>query len=239
MAGNLISESGQWFAAHAPARCGTEKGRNFRPVVVFFLRTIPRRKSALVLPWAEAKLKATISGQPRADQIMSRRNPAQRLNARRARSHAGSLTKWALSLALAGSLLSCPTTAPADPVSDFFRRLGDTIVNGPKRERARREAKSKPHRSRDDERGAHETGPDTSPSPTPAPIPTPEPVRAAVAVPAIRGERKDLRYGVPVPQQPGLVRSPWSPQEGLVDVSGFPSGTEVTDPFSGKTFLTP
>ena len=45
------------------------------------------------------------------------------------------MMKRVLSLALAASLFTCLTTAQADPVADFFRRLGDTIVNGPKREK--------------------------------------------------------------------------------------------------------
>jgi hypothetical protein len=48
-----------------------------------------------------------------------------------------------------------------------------------------------------------------------------------------------MPYGIPVPNKPGFVTSPYAPKSGLVDVRGFPSGTEVTDPYTGKTFLTP
>lgn len=49
----------------------------------------------------------------------------------------------------------------------------------------------------------------------------------------------ELPYGTPVPGKPGFVTSPHSPNAGYVDVRGFPPGTEVKDPYSGKTFLVP
>lgn len=51
--------------------------------------------------------------------------------------------------------------------------------------------------------------------------------------------RADLPYGVPVPGRAGFVFSPYSPSGGYVDVRGFPSGTAVKDPYTGKLFLTP
>ncbi len=52
-------------------------------------------------------------------------------------------------------------------------------------------------------------------------------------------QKRDLPYGVAVPNRPGLVTSPYAPDQGYVDVSAFPSSTEVLDPFTGKIFRTP
>jgi hypothetical protein len=42
----------------------------------------------------------------------------------------------------------------------------------------------------------------------------------------------------PVPDKPGLVFNPFNPSE-YIDVSGYPSGSKVKDPNSGKIFTVP
>src|ERR1700693_247903 len=64
----------------------------------------------------------------------------------------------------------------------------------------------------------------------PAPTPPTAPTKAA---------KGDYTYGTPVPGKPGFVKSPFAPDQGLVDVRGFPPGTEVKDPFTNKIFLVP
>lgn len=49
----------------------------------------------------------------------------------------------------------------------------------------------------------------------------------------------ELPYAKAVPGKPGFVTSPYDPYKGYIDVRGFPPGTEVKDPYSGKTFLVP
>ena len=49
----------------------------------------------------------------------------------------------------------------------------------------------------------------------------------------------NYEYGKQVPGKPGFVTSPHSPYSGYVDVRGFPPGTEVKDPYTGKIFLVP
>lgn len=44
---------------------------------------------------------------------------------------------------------------------------------------------------------------------------------------------------IPAPNKPGFVISPYAPSAGLVDVRGFSAGTEVRDPYSGRTMMIP
>ena len=96
--------------------------------------------------------------------------------------------------------------------------------------------------------GFHPTDPTSHEKPTPEPgdevekpekheKPTPnEP--AVNPVPEPPKQVGEIPYGKSVPGKPGFVFSP-SDQLKYIDVRGFPPGTEVKDPYSGKSFLVP
>ena len=55
---------------------------------------------------------------------------------------------------------------------------------------------------------------------------------------ANRDSSSAIPYASPVPDKPGFVYSPHNPKF-LIDVRGFPPGTEVNDPNTGKVFKVP
>ena len=80
-------------------------------------------------------------------------------------------------------------------------------------------------------------GPASRESTTTQPAPTPV-VQPAAAVPADKA-KGDMPYGIPVPGRKGMVTSPYLPEESYIDVSAFPSGSAVKDPYTGKIFRVP
>lgn len=77
------------------------------------------------------------------------------------------------------------------------------------------------------------------PKPEPAPKPPKEEAPSGPAVPEQPKQVGELPYAKAVAGKPGFVTSPYDPYKGYIDVRGFPPGTEVKDPYSGKTFLVP
>lgn len=78
-------------------------------------------------------------------------------------------------------------------------------------------------------------------SPTPATPgfgePTPDPNAVLAATPTPTPEQR--LYGIPVPGKPGFIMSPHAPYQGQIDARGFPPGTDIRDPYSGKIIYVP
>ena len=131
------------------------------------------------------------------------------------------------------ALFATTEVAEGGPFENFFRAVRRSIAHP--------EAKPRSHRS---SRKHNETPPSnasnnqTSDSPVPAP-PGQGDVRWAKAASGAIQQKTELPYGTPVPGKPGLVTSPFAPDSGAVEVTGFPPGTAVEDPYTGKIFLTP
>jgi len=153
----------------------------------------------------------------------------------------GRLLKFCIAFAAIALFAAQP--ARANSVGDFFKALGNSIAH-PSQKKKTPPPATKPPTKKPRTKGEQQVA-DNPPAPPPTPPPTvtpaattsQPPVRPA-SVPPVRSKR-DIPYAIPVPNKPGFVTSPYAPKQGLVDVRGFPSGTEVKDPYSGKTFLTP
>jgi len=63
--------------------------------------------------------------------------------------------------------------------------------------------------------------------------------RSSSVPPAPSGETEKIPYAKPVPGKPGYVYSPFDPNGGYVDVTGYASGSKAKDPYSGKIFIVP
>jgi hypothetical protein len=137
------------------------------------------------------------------------------------------------------------TTGEAGPFENIFKSIRSSFArSSPKprppqpRQSSRKQSNEAPPNDVSDVSNASNSQASPSSTPVPAP-PNPKNVRVAKATATRRNSKGDLPYGIPVPGKQGLVTSPFSPDSGYIDVRSFPPGTEVRDPYTGKTFLTP
>ena len=145
-------------------------------------------------------------------------------------------------------LITAPADLKAGPFRDFFRSLRSAFTHPEVKEKTRRHRKTHKHNETpqsDASNNKHnETPPrdssntQTSSSPVPSP-PGLREIRWAKATTVAIPQNTDLPYGTAVLGKPGLVTSPFVPDGGYVEVTGFPRGTAVEDPYTGKIFLTP
>jgi hypothetical protein len=150
-------------------------------------------------------------------------------------------SRWISLLAVALFFLS-GASASADPVGDFFKKVGQSISNAfqpqPAQEQNRKRRSSQRPISR--ESNVAEATPSALEQPSKAAkeekfTPTVLPASAAPAEKA----KGDMPYGIPVPGQKGMVTSPYFPEGSYIDVSAFAPGSAVKDPYTGKIFRVP
>jgi hypothetical protein len=152
-------------------------------------------------------------------------------------------SRWVL-LPVAAMFFLSGRCVNADPVGDFFKKVGESVSKAfqprptpnPTEKKTKRAAR-RPTSPQSNVAGA-------SPTPLEQPINlvkeemvTPTVLRAS-AVPAEKA-KGDMPYGIPVPGHKGMVTSPYSPEGNYVDVSAFAPGSAVRDPYTGKIFLVP
>ena len=140
------------------------------------------------------------------------------------------------------TLFGAPVIGQAGPFEDVFRSIRNSFARPAPKPRTPQPRRSSPKQSNETPPSAASDTSNTQTSPTPTPVPAPpnpSNVRVAKATAAKTNRNGDVPYGIPVPGKQGLVTSPFSPDSGYIDVRSFPPGTEVRDPYTGKTFLTP
>jgi len=154
-------------------------------------------------------------------------------------------SRWILWLVAALLFLS-GRLANADPVGDFFKKLGQSLSK-PFQPQPGQQQKQ-PRKVRSSRRPASRipSAPEASPTPTPTEEPS-KPVKEekttptvlpASAAPASKA-KGDMPYGIPVPGRKGMVTSPFLPEGNYIDVSDFAPGSAVRDPYTGKIFRVP
>jgi len=130
-------------------------------------------------------------------------------------------------------LITATDMAKAGSFRDFFRALRSAVAHPNEKPRRHRSSHKHNETSPSDASNSQASG-----SPAAAP-PGEANVRMTKAVSGGNQPKTNLPYGTPVPGKQWLVTSPFAPDSGYIDVTGFPPGTEVEDPYTGKVFLTP
>src|SRR5262245_36777306 len=139
----------------------------------------------------------------------------------------------------------------AGPVGDFFKKVGQSISKPLQREpQPQPQPQSTRPQSTKTSHATRRTSSRTEPAAaaTPAEAEPSHPPKGEESSGAVRNvSAADLQkinagvpYAVPVPGRKGMVTSPYLQEDGkYIDVTEFPSGSMVKDPYTGKFFLVP
>jgi len=154
-------------------------------------------------------------------------------------------SRW-ISLPVAALFFLSGRCVIAEPVGDFFKKVGQSVSKAFQPHPTPNPTEKKTKRAAHRPSSRNLTATDASPAPVEEPTvvakeekvtPTVVVLRAA-AVPPEKA-KGDMPYGIPVPGHKGMVTSPYSPEGNYIDVSAFAPGSAVRDPFTGKIFLVP
>ena len=147
-----------------------------------------------------------------------------------------------IALLIAALFLLSGHWANADPMGDFFKKVGQSISKAFQPQPSPGPTRKKRASGRLTFRESNAAQPEASPLEEPPksvkeekPAPTVLPASAASAAKA----KGDMPYGIPVPGRKGLVISPYLPEGNYIDVSAFLPGAAVRDPYTGKIFRVP
>jgi len=143
------------------------------------------------------------------------------------------------------TLITATDVVKAGPFQDFFGSLRSAFTHP--NEKPRRQRTSHKHNETPPSDTSNNKHNETPPSDTSNSQASGSPVLAPPGQGNVRmakaasgaNQKTNLPYGTRVPGKEWFVTSPFAPDSGYVDVTGFPPGTEVEDPYTGKIFLTP
>jgi hypothetical protein len=154
-------------------------------------------------------------------------------------------SRW-ISLPVAALFFLSGRCVNAEPVGDFFKKVGQSVSKAfqPRPTPNPTEKKTKRAARRPSSPQSNLVGASPTPLEQPTDLVKQEKVTPTVVVlraAAVPPEKAkgDMPYGIPVPGHKGMVTSPYSPEGNYIDVSAFAPGSAVRDPLTGKIFLVP